>query len=581
MLAYELYAANSEYDIVSGYGYPIKKIFVNNDNIQIDNTPIDKYASIDVPNKLKSFLQKNFDMPIDNNPKIFLPHKIVAPRSPKPYLKISGSIELKFKKINADSQSSTQISGHIILGKENPPYAKLSIPDYKQEILPADLNIEINKNDYFVGSDNLYDLYIKHNIIQSDKFPSHLFEKLASKFFEFIRNKKVTFPTGKTSFHIYVLPNNDKITYKNTKNIKKQKNISYENSKESIKIKENDLINKNDSFGNRPSGWSEETTQGVSFISFDDKAFTINCTKGSDFYKNLGIQKSSLDKIILPNYHMKNMFGLQWYFIDIKNPHRIFEGSNKGIYRQLYDNYSELNSTKDIDVNSNYKIICIKRSQSKFEVMISENITFQNQKLIFKNIRKNNVIDFAYELLIIKRGRSKIYRYYIRAIKSLLTQTNFDWNQLKKIFTDEIHYQIRDWLKPPYSEAKYFFKKSEFCYKTLNLSFTHTNSLDAANKFAQEVGMMARKYVDFRKEIKDYNNSINNLLSKPKYDVNTLKFVVKSIGRSIHLLNLTSDQYDRIRKKLSLIKLEYDDDLDRNNTDLSYHFYKGFFGETQ
>ena len=97
MLAYELAHINKKTNTASGDGIPIKKIFVDKDKITIDATSIDENALFNTPDKLKNYLQRAFDMTIDTNKKINLPHKKVASNSQKPYVKISGYINLRKK----------------------------------------------------------------------------------------------------------------------------------------------------------------------------------------------------------------------------------------------------------------------------------------------------------------------------------------------------------------------------------------------------------------------------------------------------------------------------------------------------
>ena len=210
--------------------------------------------------------------------------------------------------------------------------------------------------------------------------------------------------------------------------------------------------------------------------------------------------------------------------------------------------------------------------------MIDENLTMCTMREIFKNDWMKRIPHNAYETLIIIRGRKKIFRYYIRAIKSLLNQIDFKRTQLISIFSEQIHEHIRDWLKmKSNNDAIEFFKKTEFCIKTLNHTQMSTSQLNEED-FAKSIGRMTRAYVDFRKKTDNDNNSIKDLLSKPKYDVKTLKFVIKSIGRGTHLLNIDKNDYDMLVSKLTALTPK--EEVANTHNDLSYHFYMGYFGES-
>ena len=540
-----------------GHGHPIKRIFVKNDVIKIDPTPADTFGLSNISDNPKKALRKTLDMPIDTNPNINLPNKMVSSNSPKPYVKISGYVKLFNKK------GSNSAVGEITLGikpkkqdAKKQPYAKLSIPSYEEEILSTDTSLKMNKTDYLIDGKPLYDMYVKNQIIQKDKLHASLFEKIAKEFFKFVKDRKIEFK-GKAPFTLYILPSDKKITHQD-------KNKSVVGTTIT------------DSFGNK-GDLPDKPTTGVFFFSYDDPAFSINCKKGHEFYENVGISSVSLPKIILPQNKMNNIAGFHWYFTDLENPNSVFPKFNKGIYYQLFKNYSELKDRPE-HTSSFYKVFCIKKTNAKLEVMVDENLTMPRLKLMFTNVENDEEIpNSAYELLIIKRGKSRIFRYYIQAIKSLLNQINFNRAQLINIFTEQLHDEIRDWLKEKTDrKADEFFKKAEFCIKTLNRPHSSSSQLIGQEKFAKSVGRMTREYVDFRKRTKNDNNSIKDLVSKPKYDAETLKFVIKSIGRGIHLLNIDKNEYDEILGKMT--KLVPKEDVENTHKDLSYHFYMGYFG---
>ena len=554
MLAYELVLENIKTKQESGRGIPVKKIFIENDNILIDEKTIDEYGYGDTPNPIIQSLQKKLDMPLDTNSNLNLPNKVVASNSPKPYITISGYYKAYFKK--------DKIIGQLTLGDSKKGYfATLNLSNFEYEITPADTALKIDIKNYVQKDYTLYESYCKNNIIQNNTLSAQLFKKITTTFFEYVKSKDVSFTKGKTSFLLYILPNNDKITY--------------------LDNDLDDTTDDLDSFGNKIITYPKSPTTGVFFMSYDDKAFTINCTEKEKFYKDLGIGKESHEKILLPNNKMINISGFNWYFLNLENPAKIFPKTDGGIYHQLYRNYIDIKKEPENITKKSIQlyVICIKKTNAKLEVMINENLSMPKLHDLFVDV-DDNIPRHAFELLIIRKGQSTIFRYYMMAIKSLLNKTPFDSDLLIKIFTDKIRNEYREWIatKNP-KDAKDFFIRSEFCYKTLN----HTNKLNKLMKeveFAKSVGHMAREYVDFRKKTGNDNNSLKDILSKQKYDIETLKFVIKTIGRGIHLLNISPDKYSDILSKLSSTTPSVDID-DSNRKDFSYYFYMGYFGDNQ
>ena len=162
------------------------------------------------------------------------------------------------------------------------------------------------------------------------------------------------------------------------------------------------------------------------------------------------------------------------------------------------------------------------------------------------------------------------------AIKSLLNEIPVNRYLLIKIFTSKIRDEIREWMKGKSdTTANYFFKRSEFCLKTLNSSYISDPTLKEEEDFAKSVGGITRQYISFRMTNNHDNNSLREILSKPKYDIQTLQYVIKQIGRGIHLLNIKSEKYKQILDRISDITPEIVDSDSRK--DFSYHFYMGYF----
>ena len=524
LIAYELFLENKNSNQDEGKGFPIKKIFFENDSVTLDDTAIQTYGQIDTSTVLANIIQKNLDMPIDTNSTLNIPKKIVAPNSPKPYVVIPGFIKIQTKK--------NQKYGEITLGdKRKGGFAKMSIPNYdEREIESADIPFKPDKHNYLIDNAVLYDVYCQNKILVNDTLPADLFKRITTIFFDYVKSKDLTFTNGTTSFLLYILPNNKPITYKHQSNTN---------------------TDKIDSFGNNFSVYHDGPSTGVFFLSYDDKAFTINCKEKQEFYQSIGIGKETLSKILLPTSKKMNIAGFEWYFINLSDAGQVFDKKPIGIYGQMCHNYIGLNN-RTKQSSPNLLIFCIKKTNAKLEVMIHENMSLSRLANIFADITLNEIPMFALEkTLIITRGQSTIYRHYMAAIKSILNGTTFDKVLLYKIFTHIIQINIRNWLDENHNEAYDFFKRSEFCKKCLKIGVKQDDPMESQAEFAKKIGNMARVYIDFRKKKNLENKSFQTILTKPKYDIKTLQGVVKQIGRSIHLLSLDKNDYNDILGKIS------------------------------
>ena len=552
MLAYTIFHENNNTGLEPGNGIPIKKIFVKNNSIIIDDKTIEQYGVKTLPSStVGSLMVKQFNMPLDIEASLNLPNKKVASNSPKPYVVIPGYIKA-FKK-------KDQITGEITLrNKKKGYFARLSIPDFEQEIISSDINFKIDSKRYFMNNETLYDVYCKHKILEDNKLKSSLFEKIVIKFFDYIKEKNPEFPKIKTGFSLYILPSDDPITFA-SQEIKKQS------------------LNKIDAFGNNIEYYPKKPTTGLFFCSYDDKAFTINCTEKDKFYETLGIGNISHKKLSLPNSKKMTISIFDWYFINLENSAKIFTKRNQGIYDQLYHNYLDLKKEYSLtDTLASLMVFCIKKTNAKLEVMLNENLTMVKMESLFGDVQLKDIPPFALELLIVKKGSKSIFRYYVMAIKSLLNEIPVNRYLLIKIFTSKIRDEIREWVKGKSdTTANYFFKRSEFCLKTLNSSYISDPTLKEEEDFAKSVGEITRQYISFRMTNNHDNNSLREILSKPKYDIQTLQYVIKQIGRGIHLLNIKSEKYKQILDRISDITPEIVDSDSRK--DFSYHFYMGYF----
>jgi hypothetical protein len=93
-------------------------------------------------------------------------------------------------------------------------------------------------------------------------------------------------------------------------------------------------------------------------------------------------------------------------------------------------------------------------------------------------------------------------------------------------------------------------------------------------EYAYKIGVIAGKYVKFKREKKEANNSTNDILTYSKYDRERLRFVYQRVGIGVSLSKVNTDDISQSIKN-ELPKEEIDDT--QAHEDYSYFFYKGAF----
>ena len=97
-------------------------------------------------------------------------------------------------------------------------------------------------------------------------------------------------------------------------------------------------------------------------------------------------------------------------------------------------------------------------------------------------------------------------------------------------------------------------------------------------EYAYKIGLIAGKYVKFKRDAKEANNSTNDILTYSKYDREKLRFVYSRMSLGISLSKAAdvnrSDSITQIIKK-DIPTDEIDDA--KAHEDYSYFFYKGVF----
>lgn len=551
MLAYEFYLKNKESEgRPTGKGKPIKKIYVNGDNIELDSNNPEHYGS--GKKSKSSLIQDLLSMPLDtsNAEKLNLPDQRTGSRSANPY------VELYCSFIISKKRKSVEIS----IGKDLSFRATLDIDSGDEQYdIDKDVKLSLDKKNYSIGTKMLFEQYVDSKIIQDDgALNKSMFRKTCEKIFEHIKqNKELIGETknAKTFFSVFIIPSKEIIKY--------------------IRSSESGLPNTfTDSFGNDAMHYANTPTQTAKFLSYDDPAFTINCTKGEDFYKNLCIGDQSISKINLPNKNMFNISGLLWLFLDIKNKTTFLE-TNQGIYSQLYKNYLEIKRDTDKE-NSQMKIVCFKKNQAKIEVLLDENMTMQQMRTVFEK-SSGNPPPMSFEVLIQSTKSSTLWKYYLDAVRVLITGVGLDHKSMISYLNMRLRIDIHKWIRGDMKDAHSFFSRSWFSLLSLSMYTTNNKMMNQDEEYAYKVGMIAGKYVSFKEKSRDTNNSLRDILSYSKYDREKIRFVFQRIGQGVNLAKAKQESIQSISDYIQQNKplLEISDKAAYD--DYSYFFYKGAF----
>ncbi|MCW4009940.1 MAG: hypothetical protein NWF05_04900 [Candidatus Bathyarchaeota archaeon] len=542
---------------------PIKKVFVkvgDNVTLQLDQKTLEHYGDDLSEKDHNYYFQKSLSMPSKNLASIGLPYRGTGTNNNNPYVEFFGKYEKGELKISIKGKKK-------ISKKQNEAYEySYSFENDKEfAAVPVDfLVLRLDRKSYFFGEKLLFDSYKEVGVISAEgALPSKVFlavcRAFSSLWQEKIKSEELK-EYSRFSFQIVILPfsllPNGKITYR-----------SDEASNCSVKESE-------DSFGNQVTGYTAKRTQTAKFFSFNDPAFSINCRTGKEFYQNLDIGDQTVRKINLSGLKT----GVNWYFYDVNNPSFQFENTRSGIYDRLLNNYNHLikQAGEFAAKKSTMKIIFVKKTQAKLEVLLDENLTFDQLKQMLSRAQDNLAHHpMALESLIIKRKNDIVWTDYLTAIRHFLNGTFVDRTFLVQRFTLILWENLREWIKgnKPDSKAGDFFEKSQFC---LNL-LTKTEGGLAVNKnekYAYKIGCIAGKYVKFKREKDEANNSTKDILTYSRYDLDRLKWVYQ---RACNSTLLSKADYIDFSQSIKNDIPEDEIEEEKAHEDYSYFFYKGVF----
>ncbi|MDR2719669.1 MAG: hypothetical protein LBC03_02555 [Nitrososphaerota archaeon] len=567
MLAHDLYLKNKENGSVEAVKIvvPIKKVFVKADGlitVHLDSKTLEHYGeNLNSKGSYYPF-QKSLLMPSNNLTSIGLPYRGTGAAAKKPYIEFYGGYR--------QNTLSLSIAGEGIGQKETYEYTYDFKNSKKNMLTPVDLLLlRLNKKNYFAGDLPLFNACQEAGIITpTGALPSNVFVAVCETFLSFWK-EKIAFKElnifSHFSFRIVVLP------YQ----LLPQGNVEYR-SQEKTPVEK--LFE--DCFGNPATGYPSKATIDAKFVSFDDAVFAINCKTGKEFYQDLDIGNKSFSKIFLPTDHVIKIAGLDWYFFDLTDFSLNFVDKKSGIYDQLLSNYNVLssNSEKSMHEQTSLKVVCTKRTQAKLEVLINETLTLNQLKALFNRAQDNlSSHSFALELLIIENNKDIFWIDYITAIRCLINDAYFDRAVLVYRFTRIIRCHLRNWMNGNIQikkESAAFFNKSQFCLNLLTKNrwvlFMNKNE-----KYAYKIGVIAGKYVKFKRAKAETNTLTKDILTFSKYDREHLRFVYRRIGVGISLSEVNTDTICQAIKN-DMPKEEIDDA--HALEDFSYFFYKSVFG---
>jgi len=585
LLAYELYLKSKDSG-PPGYSIkqpkPIKKVFVRADplKIELDDKTLEEYGGLTLPET--KGLQETLSMPLSNQADVGLPDRTTGTASKRPYITLYGSyrngkleIQIKGASRKGKEKSSFNFVAHIDDDaiREEPSRPKSPM-----------LTVRLDTKHYRLPTMTVFEAYRKDGVIDSEGALSYrIFRGTCKHFTEFCRKRRITEhlegSKRELRFELVILPHSM---------ISKNQIVECVEEQD-----ERPIEHFTDAFGGESTGYSSKTTQTAKFLSFDDPAFTINCTRGSDFYANLGIGQESLQNTNLMLGDCFKIAGFLWYFIDLNDPTFAFKRAGSGIYDQLLTNYRQLEEKAgaSFEKKSIMKATCLKKTQAKLEVLLDENLTMGHLKGILRITESEQIGQrfhpMALETLITKpRGQSSpaLWSDYLSAIRHLIHGTPMDRrglvNTFSRILRDNVLSWIKDLIKGVDSTNR-FFENSSFCMKLLTRVSDKMIDMNENEEYAYRIGRIAGRYVQFRRDEGEAARSSADILTYTKYDRDRLRHVYSRVCTGVCLETSTSEtlspQEKNMHKFLEENAPQKEIDDAKAYEDYSYFFYRGVF----
>ena len=554
MLAYELFLNNKDSSTSNvKKQIPIKKIFYKNNQITLDSKTMKEYGSETTDNT--KLLQDWLQMPLNttSDDSLNLPDNRTGTNALNPYIVIKGKLEIK-------EQKSKFI---LLIGSES-NYIKHVLDLTNDEIQNKSnkkIKLHLDEEKYLLDSNPLFHEYVDSGIIDKAGILNlKVYDDVIERFFEEAKKHKPNVSNhADIPFLIYILPGDSTIKYDESKDV------------------DSNPVSFTDYFNNPSLGYQSTPTKTTKFLSYYDKAFTINCIQDADFYKNLGIGAASFKKIFTNKTQTFTIDHLDWTFIDNANSHSKFNETKNGILAQLYANYI-VTKNKSQDNLDGFKIICVQVNKEKQELLIDENLTMPKMEKMFSNIKKiDDIPKFCFDILIYKSGQNKIWTVYLHVLRNFITGQKTPKNYLLSYFNKILRQKITDWVKSrDKSEPKQFFIKSNFCLQCLCTADYVVTNMDKNEEFAERLGQIANVYVEFKRK-EENNNSLIDILTYPKYDREKLRFIFSRICHGLQSSRLSDVDKNDVTNQIRSLQPAEEIDDDAASKDYSYFFFKGFY----
>ncbi|MEM3443182.1 MAG: hypothetical protein QXM86_04935 [Candidatus Bathyarchaeia archaeon] len=521
--------------------------------IHFDDKTLAEYGDESTPADL---LKNQLQMPYNTLESVGLPFRGTGSNSPKPYVEFQGTLKKNTITFQITGRQTQKIKWK---------YAFDFAKNDEHLTLETDLiKLRLDKEHYFVQNKLLYEYYVQDGIINSNgELSKKIFLEVCRTFINLCKAKnlkdKLTEYKGKENFRLVLLPYT----------IINESTVEYHEATKASLMQE--FI---DAFGVPANAYPSKSTQTAKFLSFDDPAFTLNCTRNQEFYRNLGIGATSFEKINMPPEGAIEISGLSWYLFDINDPTMTFEQRQSGFYDNLLNGYFALKNKRYSSPNTAamLKILCVKKAQAKLEVLIDENLTLSQLNKILQN-GDLGYCPMVFESLIKKRNQDVIWSDYINAIRFFIKGLLFERNVLIKLYTQQINENLFDWLRDHALRDSSFFTKSEFLIKLLTKEGEKMNKNE---EYAYKIGKIAGKYVKLKKAADEAGSSISDVLTYTKYDRERLRHVYKRVCLGAVLLkdSAKADELNQFIKD-NTPPTEIEDE--KSSEDFSYWFYKGVF----
>ena len=176
-------------------------------------------------------------------------------------------------------------------------------------------------------------------------------------------------------------------------------------------------------------------------------------------------------------------------FLDLNDIHQKFRETRRGILSQLTENFRLLDSKGQTKrEKSLLKIVCYRSQQQKQEILLDDNLTMDRMQRLFSELDPNKIPYAPLEVLIFKDRNTVLWDDYLYGIRSFLYERRIPKSRLITSFMRILKRKINDWLEQDKKKKREdvidFFKRADFCLKTLSMRNTGEPDMNVSENFA-------------------------------------------------------------------------------------------------